>query len=210
MFDVRQDLDGMDADATLAYAVAADAALNTAEVAKLHAAAHWADLHAVVGSLSEPGSRALPGCERLIRLGGAGTPEVAEFATAELGAVLGISTHAADALVAAALDLRHRLPGLWTRVQAGEVKAWIGRKVADATRHLTIPTCGQVDIEITPYADRISWTRLDHIIQATWMRTDPEAAEQADQQPGTPSAPGSVPAPSRAPRPGSSAPKPPT
>ena len=35
MFDVRQDLDGMDADATLAYAVAADAALNTAEVAKL-------------------------------------------------------------------------------------------------------------------------------------------------------------------------------
>ena len=106
---------------------------------------------------------------------------MAEFATAELGAVLGISTHAADALVAAALDLRHRLPGLWTRVQAGEVKAWIGRKVADATRHLTVPTCGQVDIEITPYADRISWTRLDHIIQATWMRTDPEAAEQADQ-----------------------------
>ena len=95
--------------------------------------------------------------------------------------MLGISTHAADALVAAALDLRHRLPGLWTRVQAGEVKAWIGRKVADATRHLTIPTCGQVDTEITPYADRISWTRLDHIIEATWMRTDPEAAEQADQ-----------------------------
>ena len=171
----------MDADATLAYAAAADAALNTAEVAKLHAAAHWADLHAVVVSLSEPGSRALPGCERLVRLGGAGTPEVAEFATAELGAVLAISTHAADELVAAALDLRHRLPGLWTRVQAGEVKAWIGRKVADATRHLTIPVCGQVDIEITPYADRISWTRLDAIIAATWMRTDPEAAEQADQ-----------------------------
>ena len=61
------------------------------------------------------------------------------------------------------------------------MKAWIGRKVADATRHLTVPTCGQVDLEITPYADRISWTRLDAIIQATWMRTDPAAAEQADQ-----------------------------
>ena len=95
MFDVRQDLDGMDADATLAYAVAADAALNTAEVAKLRAAAHWADLHAVVVAVGagQPGAA---GCERLIRLGGAGTPEVAEFATAELGAVLGISTHAAD------------------------------------------------------------------------------------------------------------------
>ena len=48
MFDIGQDLDGMDADATLAYAAAADAALNAAEVAKLNAAAHWADLHAVV------------------------------------------------------------------------------------------------------------------------------------------------------------------
>ena len=181
MFDIGQDLDGMDADATLAYAAAADAALNAAEVAKLNAAAHWADLHAVISSPTEPGSRALSGCERLLRLGGVGTPEVAEFATAELGAVLGISTHAADGLVAAALDLRHRLPGLWTRVQTGQVRAWIGRKVADATRHLTVPVCGQVDLEITPYADRISWTRLDHIIQATWMRTDPAAAEQADQ-----------------------------
>ena len=61
MFDDRQDLDGMDADATLAYAAAADAALNAAEVAKLRAAAHWADLHAVVTSPTEPGSRALPG-----------------------------------------------------------------------------------------------------------------------------------------------------
>ena len=33
MFDIRQDLDGLDADATLAYAAAADAALNAAEVA---------------------------------------------------------------------------------------------------------------------------------------------------------------------------------
>ena len=62
MFDVRQDLDGMDADATLAYAVAADAALNTAEVAKLRAAAHWADLHAVVVSpvgAGQPGAAGL-------------------------------------------------------------------------------------------------------------------------------------------------------
>ena len=88
MFDIGQDLDGMDADATLAYAAAADAALNAAEVAKLNAAAHWADLHAVITSPTEPGSRALSGCERLLRLGGAGTPEVVEFATAELGAVL--------------------------------------------------------------------------------------------------------------------------
>jgi hypothetical protein len=43
MFDTMQDLDGMDPDATLAYAAAADAALNAAEGAKLCAAAHWVD-----------------------------------------------------------------------------------------------------------------------------------------------------------------------
>ena len=38
-----------------------------------------------------------------------------------------------------------------------------------------------VDAEITPYADRISWTRIEAIIAATWIRTDPDAAAQADQ-----------------------------
>jgi hypothetical protein len=186
MFDMlQQDLDAMDADATLAYATTADAAANAAEVAKLQAAAHWADLHAVVVPIGHPvpapGSRALPGCERLVQLGGAGTPEVAEFCPAELGAVLSMSDHAAGKLIAAALDLRHRLPGLWCRVQAGQVKAWVGRKTAETTRHLSVATCAAVDAEVTPYLDRLSWTRIDAIIQAAWMATDPDAAAATDR-----------------------------
>ncbi|MBA2773711.1 MAG: hypothetical protein H0U36_06660 [Nocardioidaceae bacterium] len=65
---------------------------------------------------------ALPGTERLVLLGGEGTPEVSESATTELGAVLALSAASADRLVAAALHLRHRLPRLWSRVLAGEVK----------------------------------------------------------------------------------------
>lgn len=53
---------------------------------------------------------ALPGCERLVEMGGDGTLEVAEFCSAELGVVLGVSAWSSRQLIADALDLRHRLP----------------------------------------------------------------------------------------------------
>ena len=51
-----------------------------------------------------------PGCEHEEPIAGEGTPLVAEFCFAELGAVLGMSTTAAKKLVGHALELRHRLP----------------------------------------------------------------------------------------------------
>src|SRR3954471_5605713 len=95
----------LSAGQTLTAADQAKAAARRAEVDTLALAAHWADLH---GHLDRPTSPALPGAEQLLRLGGDGTPEVAEFAPAELGAVLGLSDHAGNHLVADALDLRHR------------------------------------------------------------------------------------------------------
>ena len=56
-------------------------------------AAHFADLHSAA-SLRAAG-RALPGSERAVRLGGVGTPPVAEFAPAELGARMRLGTVAA-------------------------------------------------------------------------------------------------------------------
>ena len=49
--------------------------------------------------------------------GGDGTPEVSEFAAAELGARIGRSPYAAARLMADALDLHHRHPQLWERVR---------------------------------------------------------------------------------------------
>ena len=55
------------------------------------------------------------GSERSVRVGGPGTPAVAEFAWAELGARLQVSPWSARQLVADALDARHRLPLIWAR-----------------------------------------------------------------------------------------------
>ncbi|MGA9345165.1 MAG: hypothetical protein WBV37_08720, partial [Nocardioidaceae bacterium] len=117
MFDT--DLDALDETGTLSYVEHARADAEQAEVRLLHAAAHWADLHS---ELARPTSPLLPGSEQLVQFGGDGTPAVAEFAPAELGVVLAASSSAAERLVGDALDLRHRLPRLWARIVAGEVK----------------------------------------------------------------------------------------
>ena len=132
MFDT--DVADLGPAATLAAAGQARAVADRAETRLLQVAAHWADLHAVLDR--SPQGRSLPGMEQLVALGGQGTPQVAEFAPAELGAELGISPYAAGRLIGAALDLRHRLPRLGARILAGQVRPWVGRKVADATRHL--------------------------------------------------------------------------
>ena len=98
-------------------------------------------------------------------MGGDGTPEVAEFAPAELGAELQMSPHAAGRLIGDALDLRHRLPKLWGRILAGEVKPWIGRKTAEATRHLSREVTAAVDARISPWAHSLSWGRLEAIVE---------------------------------------------
>ena len=124
----------------------------------------------------------MPGMEQLVQLGGDGTPEVAEFAPAELGAELAMSPFAARQLIADALDLRHRLPALWARVQAGEVKPWIARKTADATRNVSAEVAAVVDRRVTKWAHSLSWGRLEHIITAAVIAADPAAADHKAHQ----------------------------
>jgi hypothetical protein len=148
-----------------------------AETAILTAAARYADLH---GDLHDPAAgRSLPGTERLVSLGGDGTPLVAEFAAAEFAVELGLSPFAGAQLIADAVDLRHRLPQLWARVQAGEVKPWIARKTARASRHLDADGAGLVDRRVTPWAHSLSWGRLQSMIDAAVIAADPDAAADA-------------------------------
>ncbi len=63
----------------------------------LQLAAHWADLHHPDSVPADAGSGG--GRERARRLGGEGTPEVLEFAAAELGARQGTTTGAGRALL---------------------------------------------------------------------------------------------------------------
>ncbi len=134
----ENDLVDLNAAETLAAAEANEHTLITAETRRLHIAAHWADLH--------PGDAVaesrLPGSERAAQLGGDGTPTVGDFAPAELGCALRISDGSAARLIGDALDLRHRLPSIWVAAQAGQVPAYQARRIAHATRHLTMAQAG--------------------------------------------------------------------
>ncbi|MFP5282751.1 MAG: hypothetical protein ACLGIF_04800, partial [Actinomycetes bacterium] len=167
-------------DAVTAAAAAAESArlLATVECRQLELAAQWADLHATVPEGRGQG----PGRERLVRLGGEGTPEVAEFAVAELGPLLGTSSAGGRYLVADALDVRHRLPRLWVRVRAGQVRGWQARRVAAATRVLTVEQAGQVDAAVTGYLGVLPWTRFAALLEAKVVEADPAGADLAARE----------------------------
>jgi hypothetical protein len=75
------------------------------------------------------------------------------------------------------LDLRHRLPVTWARVGAGEVKPWIARRVAQATRQLGLAAARAVDATVARWADRLTWSRLAGVVEAAIIEADPAGAQ---------------------------------
>ena len=183
---------------------------DRAEADLLKVAAHWADLHAVTVDGVGPGGHSpaeipVDGMERCLPLAGPGTPEVAEFAPAELAAVLGLTTYAAHRLIGDALELRHRLPRLWQRVHERHLvspgpterprrrgaprtlQAWRARRIAAETLLLSEAAAGWVDEQVAPIAHSIGMRRVLAIVEAAVLRYDPEessrrAAEAAEHR----------------------------
>jgi hypothetical protein len=102
--------------------------------------------------------------ERRQVVGGAGSPDVAEAAAADLAVEARVSVWQAIALITDALDLRFRFPCLWARVEAGNVADWQARRIAQKTRHLDIEQAGSIDRCITGHLGNLSLTRLDHAL----------------------------------------------
>lgn len=142
----------------------------------LEVAAAWADAHPADGITHEHTLLAEAG-ERTAQFGGAGTPAVAEFAPAELGVEIGMNPYQAAALIADALDLRHRLPRIWKRIQAGDLPAWQARRVATRTRILTIDQAHLVDSRVADSLGHLSGKRLDNLLGAEILRVDWERVE---------------------------------
>lgn len=172
--------------ATLAGANACLAVVMCAEAEQLALAAHWADLH-------DPASLPLAETEFEVRRrrfdgdygvqpGGEGTPQVLAYCFGELGVVLQSSAGGAKHLVADALDLRHRLPRLWAEVQAGRVRGWKARKVAQATRHLSHSAMKDVDAGLARLLTALPWSRFEAVLAATVMRADPAGAAHAEAE----------------------------
>ena len=129
---------------------------------------------------TDPGYEPL--VERACAWGGDGTPEVSEYAVHELGALQGVSAGSAEHLIADALDLRHRLPCLWARVRAGQVRAWQARKVAQATHELSQEAAAEVDALVTGYLGMLPWGRFQRVLLAAVLEADPTlAADRAER-----------------------------
>ncbi len=140
--------------------------------------------HAVLNNAEtvDPWQAKIPGGQRARRFGGEGTPEVAEFSPATLAARLGVSTSAGRELMADALDLCHRLPQLWERVQALEVRCSYARFVARKTRDLTREQAAYVDERVVESADgRLPWSRFEVLVEASVKAADPVAAAEAEE-----------------------------
>ena len=92
---------------------------------------HWADLHSE-DPQARPGAVPLSrGGDRLIQLGGDGTPKASELCWAELAIALETGAIALRNQAGQALDLRHRLPLLWTLVKSCGSSRGSAQKVAD-------------------------------------------------------------------------------
>ena len=115
--------------------------------------------------------------ERAVQVGGAGTPRIAEFAYAELGARMQMGPWSAKRYVADALDVRHRLPLVWARVVAREARIGNARLVATRTRHLSVEAAAVVDAAMAPFVDgSLPWGRFEARLAGRIVAADPEAA----------------------------------
>ena len=131
----------------------------------------------------DPAESGKPGREKAKLYGGEGTPEVTEFAAAEFGARMGRGTHAGRRHIAAALDLKLRLPNLWSRVQALEVRDTYAIHVAEATRNLSAAEAAWVDGEVAESADgRIPWTRFQSLVAGKVTAAAPHLAREREER----------------------------
>ncbi len=179
------------ADATAACAaLAAEAtAVRVAGARKIVLVAHWLDLHAPVEHADAPGPTGptgrqggvLPGTERYVPSGADGTPLVAEFACAELGALLGMHPVGARVLQGKVANLRHRHPVLYTRVCRGEVEDWkaleTARLVGRAELGLTLAQAHWIDDRSHEWITTLPWAAYCELLEQLIVEVDPAGAQ---------------------------------
>src|SRR5699024_7148660 len=94
----------------------------------------------------------------------------------EMAAVLGVSVVTGRRLLADALDVRHRLPELWGRVERVEVEAWQARTIAQTTRPLTVAQARRADARVAGVVGRLPWGRRQASVDAAVIEADPDGA----------------------------------
>jgi hypothetical protein len=178
----RFEVEDRDPAALLEVAAANEREIRERELLRLRLAYQWAIGHPATPDtgIATPGGPALDVLDGEESLGGDGTPPVAAFTPEPFAAAIGQTPPAAARLIGDALDLRHRLPLLWKRVQRLEVPAWQARRVAQQTRLLSKPAAAWVD-------DRLARTGcgpvvVDRLVAQAAAEFDPASQQTAEEQ----------------------------
>ena len=183
------EVDDLDADQVLAVLGEAEARIRAAERDKLILVARWCVLHpartttgapAAHATWSDAGERDVLDCDEA--LGGEGAPLVAAFAAEELAGVLKVSPRTAMQLVADVLNLVHRHPQAWARVQSLEVPGWRARRLAQRTASLTYESARWVDEHLSARIDSCGPVAIDRAVAEAKALFEPEEQAATEEQ----------------------------
>ncbi|MBD8869674.1 HNH endonuclease signature motif containing protein [Nocardioides donggukensis] len=169
----------LDAEWLLELAEEAEQQSRASERRKLRYAAQWCALHPALPDGDASCWGEVADCDEL--LGGEGTPLVAAFTAEPFAAALGVSTRAGMALMADALELEHRLPAIWERVEALEVAPWRARRVAQATVTLSPEAAAHVDRCLAGIVDSCGPGRIDRAVAEAQALFDAEEQAEAEE-----------------------------
>jgi hypothetical protein len=141
-------------------------------------AAHFATLYPP-DKLPRAGSARLATVgERAVRLGGPGTPLVAEFAPDELAPEIGLSIYQATCLIADAQDLQYRFPRLGQLVLTGQAPGPTVRSVARKTRELSRAQALEIDRQLADKVLAVPRGRFETLLDAAILRVDAAAVKK--------------------------------
>ena len=132
----------------------------------------WCDVHSV-DPQTQPG--AVPvhyGGDKLVQVGGEGTPKVAELCFGEFAIAGRVGVIATTNKAADYLDLRHRLPNVHAAVRDLVMEVWVARKVAALSRRLDVVQVQVVDLAVAAAAEE-SASRILAIAEAKVIEADP-------------------------------------
>ncbi|MPZ63019.1 MAG: DUF222 domain-containing protein, partial [Propionibacteriales bacterium] len=150
---------------------------------KAEVLAHFADLNATLDPVEQDLlERRIDGAPRLVQIGGDSTAKVHEFCFSELAAVLKCSEAGAEHRMAAALDLRHRLPNTLQLMRKGRLSGSRAALIARQSRCLPAEGAARLEDRLGTTACRIGYKRLRDEVDTLLIDLDPaEAARRAKE-----------------------------
>ncbi|MGD7732720.1 DUF222 domain-containing protein [Propionibacteriaceae bacterium G57] len=108
--------------------------------------------------------------EQMVRAGGDGTPEIAEFTAMEVAGALGMSVDTAHVELFHAVATKYRFPRLWQMVMQGRLRAFKATTIAVIGSPLTFEQALQLDEELAPMIATGHFSRHEKYARARVMQ----------------------------------------